>query len=796
MRGFGTDLRQAARGLARTRWVTGVVVFTLALGVGAPTAVFGVVNAVLLRPLPCPEADRLVSLKRINERGAISDEASGAAFLAWRDQARSLSDVASYTGARIDLRTGDGPRRVRGAVVSSSFFALLGSPSLLGRAQTLDRGVPQVVLGEYLWRRQFGGDRDIVGRSIVLNGESVAVAGVMPARFEFPPGAELWLGTAGRVPPHQARPLEDQSTRWNSNYLQVIGRLQPGVAPGSAQAELDAIGERLSSVNGGGNAPVLVPLRDALARSARAPLLILLGAVSLILLIACVNVSHLLLARALQRKQEIAVRMALGASRARVARLFLAESLILAAVGGGLGTLVALWLAPPLAALGPRGLRPESISADLRVIAFAVLLSLVAALMSSLIPALSGQPPAEALKEAGRGASMSGGGRVTRSVLVGLEVGLAVVLLAGAGLLARSYLHLQEVDTGFRAQGVLTADLFLPPARYARPADQVRFVDRVLAGLRARPDVELAAVVSQLPMSSTNSSRDVDLGRGDDAPSIDANLRSVAPDYLAALGIPLLAGRAIAAHDSAAAPVAVVNQLFARRAWPGESPLGKTILVQLDERPLTVIGVVGNILHSGMDSEARPEVYIPYPAEPRPTISVVVRGAVPPEQLAPALREVVAAVDPDLALVRLETMEQRIAASLQPTRFRTLLFVIAAGLALVLALVGIYGVIAYAVAHRRRELGIRLALGARPSRLVAGVVGQSLRPVAAGMVSGIAAALLLSRLLAGLLFGVSAGDPATYAAIALLAGAAAALASFVAARRATLIDPMTALRSE
>jgi putative ABC transport system permease protein len=796
MRGFHTDLRQAARGLARTPWVTAMIIVTLAVGIGAPTAVFSVVNAILLRPLPYPDADRLVMVWRVDERGHIADETSGAAFLAWREQARSLADMAAYRRANVDLRTGDGPQRLRAAIVTPSFFQVMGSPALLGRASSIENGARQVVLGERLWRRQFSGDRDILGRVIVVNGESVAVSGVMPASFEFPGGADMWLGAAGRVPEHGARPFQDQATRWDSNYIQVVGRVRAGVALGSAQAEMNAIGARLAADNPG-YTPSLVPLGDALASTSRAPLLIVLGAVSLILLIACVNVSHLLLARAMQRHHEIAVRMALGANRARVARLFFAESVVLAAVGGLVGTLVALWAAPPLVALGPRGFRAESISADPRVLGFAALLAFVAALTSSLIPALSGQPPAEALKQAGRATSMGSGGRFTRSVLVGLEVGLAVVLLATAGLLGRSYLRLQSVDTGFRPAGVLTADVVLPPVRYRTPAEETRFVERLLSAVRGRVGVKLAGVVTQLPMSASSSSRDVDIDPGADSGSIEADLRGTTPDYLGALGIPLLAGRAVTARDTAASePVAVVNELFARRAWPGENPLGKRIVVQLDQRRSLVVGVVGNILHSGLDSAPRPEVYMPYAAEPRPSVTVVVRGAVAPELLAPALRDAVASIDPDLALARVETMEQRIATSLQPTRFRTLLFVVAAALALVLALTGIYGVIAYAVTHRRRELGIRLALGARPGRLVAAVMAQSLRPVAAGLVAGVAASLLLARLLVGLLFGVAPTDPATYAAIAVVAAATAGLASFAAARKATMADPMSAIRAD
>jgi predicted permease len=796
MRGLATDLKQAVRGLARTPWVTGMVIVTLALGIGAPTAVFSVVNAVLLRPLPYPEADRLVRINRVNDRGQVNGSSSGAAFLALREQSRSFAEMASYDSTSFDLRTGSGPQPVRGAIVSPSFFTTFGSASLVGRAATSDAGARQVVLSERLWRRHFGGADDAVGRAIVLGGESFTIAGVMPAGFDFPRGAELWLGARGRVPDHPYRPHEDQSTVWDSNYLGIVARLRDGIDLPTAQAEMNAIGARLSR-EVPGNMPLLVSLRDALAGTTRAPLLILLGAVSLILLIACANVAHLLLARAMKREHEIAVRVALGANRARVARLFLAESAVLAAVGGALGTLVALWGAPPLVALGPSGLSGESISADARVLGFAAGVSFLAALLSSLMPALSGQPPAEALKQSGRSSSTGSRGRFARSTLLGLEVGLAVVLMAGAALLGRSYLRLHSVEPGFRAEGVLTADLSLPPARYPDAAPRIRFLDQVLADLRARADVELAGAVSLLPMSADNNGRYVGLGRGEDAPSIHADLRIATPDYLTALGVPLRAGRGLSREDTAQAPrVALVNDVFARRAWPGESPLGKTIVVDIDELPATVVGVAGNVLHSMSESEPRPQVYVPYTSEPRPAMSLVVRGRVPPDMLASAVRGAVARVDPDLALTAVETMEQRIASSLDPIRFRTLLFAVAAGLALVLALVGIYGVMVYSVAQRQRELGIRLALGARPGRLVAMVMTQSLRPVAAGIAAGVLASLALARILAGLLFDVSPTDTASHAAIALLAAGTAALACFAAARRVALLGPISAIRSE
>jgi putative ABC transport system permease protein len=793
MHGFLTDLRQAVRALLRSPGIALFVVATLGLGIGAPTAVFAVVNAVLLRPLPYPDGERLVAMDTTDANG-VPGGVSAAEAVAWREQSHGFADVAAYRGASFSLRGTDGPERISGANVSPSFFAVLGTPPLVGRVP--DAGERGVVIGESLWRRRFGGTREIVGQTITLNAESLVVAGVMPDSFRFPGDADVWVTPRGKVPEHPLRPTQDTTQDWGSYYLQAVGRLRPDVSIGAARAEMVALGTRLEAEHPDEQVVArLVPLRDALVGDSRDPLLILLGAVAVILLIACVNAAHLLLARAVKRRHEVAIRLALGAGRGRVARLFFAESVVLSVAAGVAGTILALWGTPALAALAPPGMPPDALRIDGRVLAVASALALAAAVAFSVLPAVSGLVSIGALTETSRGSTAGARGRRLRTALMTLEVALAVILLAGAGLLVKSFERLQGVDVGFRPEGAITADVNLPAAKYGDPAARVRFVDAVVGRLRARADIDAVGAVSRLPLSPGNSSRDIDLERNGKPEQVHADLRVATPDYFAALGVPLRAGRAFAPGDVSEAPrVAMVNELFARAAWPGENPVGKWVVATLDGERAEVVGVVGNVLHVGVDSPPRPEVYVPYAVDPWPFVTLVAHGRVPPATLAGTLRAEVAAIDPDQALNRVMTMEQRIAASLAGRRFSTLLLGISAAIALVLALAGIYGVVAYSVAQRRQEMGIRLALGASPSGLVGSVIAQSLRPVVAGVAVGVVAALGVTQALARMLFGVATTDVATYATIVALALVAAVLASFAAARRVATVDPMTALR--
>ncbi|HYV64915.1 MAG TPA: ADOP family duplicated permease, partial [Myxococcales bacterium] len=589
---------------------------------------------------------------------------------------------------------------------------------------------------------------------------------------------------------------EDTSADRQSQYLDVIARLRPGIGLDQARAELSALGlrfERQYPNDDAGRGFTLTPLREDAVGDLRPTLLVLAGAVALILLIACANVANLFLARAVGRSHEVAIRVALGATRARLVRWFLAESLVLAALGGALGLLLASWIAPGLAALAPRALAAGALQLDLRVLAFTAGLALATAVVFGLVPALHVESPAEALKEAGRTGTGSVRRARLRSALVVTEVALSLVLLIGAGLLVRSFARLQRVDPGFEPARVMTADLWLPAAKYPEMAQQAAFFHEVVRRLSAAPGVEAAGDGSRLPLSRGNSTRSVQPPGSPDK-TVDADYRLASPGYFAALRIPLRAGRGLTDADlQSGARVALVNEAFARRMWPEGDPLGRQIVVTVDAKPVGVVGVIGDVRHLGLQLPPRPEVYLPEGLEPWPFMSLVVRGK---GDLAGLLRASVAAVDRDQPITRLLTMEQRMADSLAPRRFSVVLVGALAAVAFVLAVTGIYGVMAYSVAQRTREMGIRLALGATPAAVLALVLRQAMRLVAAGVALGVAAALPLGRVLRTLLYGVSATDPGTFAALAALLCATAAAATLIAARRATSVDPALALRAE
>ena len=618
----------------------------------------------------------------------------------------------------------------------------------------------------------------------------------MESEVRHPDPVQIWVTPRHAVPEHPLRPAEDTSANRESQYLDVVARLRPGVALEQAQAELSALGvrfERLYPDEDKGRGFRLTPLREDTVGNLRPTLLVLSGAVALILLIACANVANLLLARSVGRSHEVAIRVALGATRARLLRSFLGESLVLAAVGGGSGLLLASWIAPGLAALAPRALAPGALQLDLRVLAFTAGLALATAVIFGLLPALHVDAPAEALKEAGHTGTGSAHRARLRSALVVAEVALALVLQIGAGLLVRSFARLQRVDPGFEPAGVMTADLWLPGTKYPQKAQQAAFFREVVRRVSAAPGVEAAGDVSRLPLTRGNSTRSVQPPGSPDK-NVDADYRLASPGYFAALRIPLRAGRGLTDVDlQSGARVALVNQAFVRQMWPEGEPLGRQIVLTSDAKPVEVVGVVGDVRHLGLDLPPRPEVYLPEGLEPWPFMSLVVRGR---GDLAGLLRASVAAGDRDQPITRLESMEQRMADSLAPRRFGVVLVGALAAVALVLAVTGIYGVMAYSVAQRTREMGIRLALGATPAAVLGLVLRQAMRLVAVGIVLGVAAALPLGRVLRTLLYGVTATDPGTFAALAALLCATAAAATLVAARRATSVDPALALRAE
>jgi putative ABC transport system permease protein len=791
------DLRFAVRSLAQRPGFTLVTCLALGLGIGANTAIFTVVNAAVLRPLPYIDADRVVVVYATARPSPAEQAISGGDFVDLRAQARSFSDMAAFRNSGFNLTGGDFPERLDGAVVSADFFEVLGARPFLGRPFAAMPGGPrEAMLSESLWRWRYSAWPGIVGQTITLNGDPFVVAGVMGSEVRHPDAVQIWVTPRHAVPEHPLRPAEDTSANRESQYLDVVARLRPGVALERAQAELSALGlrfERLYPNDDTGRGFKLTPLREDAVGNLRPTLLVLAGAVAFILLIACANIANLLLARAVGRSHEVAIRVALGATRAHLLRSFLAESLVLAALGGGSGLLLALWIAPGLAALSPRALAPGALQLDLRVLAFTAGLALATAVVFGLVPALEIDAPAEALKEAGRTGTGSIRRARLRSALVVAEVALSLVLLIGAGLLVRSFARLQRVDPGFEPAGVMTADLWLAGAKYPEKAQQAAFFREVVGRLSASPGVEAAGDVSRLPLTRGNSTRSVQpLGSPDK--NVDADYRIASPGYFAALRIPLRAGRGLTDADlQSGARVALVNEAFVRRMWPEGEPLGRQIVLTSDAKPLEVVGVIGDVRHLGLHLPPRPEVYLPEGLEPWPFMSLVVRGR---GDLADLVRASVAAVDRDQPITRLETMEQRMAESLAPRRFGVVLVGALAVVAFVLAVTGIYGVMTYSVAQRTREMGIRLALGATPAAVLGLVLRQAMRLVAAGIVLGIAAALPLGRVLRTLLYGVSATDPGTFAALAALLCATAAAATAVAARRATSVDPALALRAE
>ena len=792
MTGFLQDLRVAARGLVRRPGFSGIAVLALALGIGANTAIFSVIDAMLLRALPYPDPDRLVRVYRLGETGR---EAATSGYRAegWRAASRSFDEMAAFRRDSFTIDGPEGPTSVSGALVARGFFRVMGVRPLLGRLISEEAtGGREVVLSARMWRSRFDGARDVVGRTMTINGEQATVIGVVDDSFAYPVLAQLWLSPRWAVPEHPLRPAKDPTLNNDSNFLDVVARIRPDTTLEQARAEMNVVNLAVNTPDQPIGAIRLVPLRDSLVGETRTQLLVMFVAVGLILLIACANVAHLLLARALTRQHEIAVRLALGASRARLMRLFFAESLLLAGLGAALGVLLALWGAPPLVALGPTSLRNVAVTVDARVLAFTTLVALGTALLFGILPALSRRAAPESLSD--RTATTDARRGRLRAVLLGGEVALSLVLLVGAGLLVRSLVELASVDPGFRARTALTAEVSLPAQRYPEPEQRAQFHARLVETLRAIPGVEAAGAVSRVPLSRGNSSRTVNL---DDGRDLDADLRVVTPGYLDALGVPLLTGRDFTTADRrGAARVVLVNAAFARLMYPDGQALGHRVTVDLDGESAEIVGVVGDLHHTGLDRDVNPEIYTAAAVDPWPFMTFVVRGPVAPEVLAASMRRAVHEVDGQLAINEIMTMDQRIDTWFEGRRFAASVLGVLAGLAALLALVGIYGVISFSVAQRTRELGIRSALGARPRELLLLVVGQSMRPVLLGVVAGLLGAFGATRLLASMLFGVSTADPLTFVIVPVALASCAALAALAASRRATRVDPMVALRSE
>ncbi|HEV2915194.1 MAG TPA: ABC transporter permease [Pyrinomonadaceae bacterium] len=803
------DLRYGVRVLIKNPGFTLIAIIALALGIGANTAIFSVVNAVLLRPLPFEDSERLVNVWSGNaKRGIKRYPTSYPNFADWRDQNRVFEHMAAYGETSVVLSGIEASEQIDGQMASGDLFKVLGVKAALGRVYSREDeesgSLRVAVISHDLWQRRFGADPKVVGRQIMLDGNSFTLLGVMPQGFSFP------LGQA-RDPQFWAplNPKSETNMERGANYLGVAARLRPDVSLQQAQAEMDTIARKLEQdypEKNTGRSINLVTMYEGVVGNIRPSLFVLLGAVGFVLLIACANVANLLLARGASRQKEIAIRTALGARRSRIVRQLLTESLLLSICAGAVGLLIALWGVDLLGTAIPVDIpRVKDIGLDSRVLGFTVAVSLLTGLIFGLAPALSTSKTDlnETLKEGGRSSTQSIRRNRVRSLLVVSEVALSLVLLVGAGLLIRSFLQLQTVNPGFDPHNVLTASIALPSAKYAEERQQAEFFNQLLERAAAQPGVQTVGITSLLPLSGQIAQNVFNIeGRPPLPPGerLTAHARVISPEYLRALGIPLLKGRNFSSQDTSNAPkVLIINETLARRYFPGEDPIGKRVTPTIAENfTAEIIGIVGDVRHMTLDTEVTPEFYVSHLQLPQPYMTIVARAAESSNaaSLTAGLRSAVQQVDADQPLSDVRTMEQVLADSTARRRFNTLLLGLFASLALVLAAVGIFGVMSYSVTQRTHEIGIRMALGARESDVLRMIVGQGMILAVIGLAVGLAAAFGLTRLMSSLLYGVSATDPLTFAGVSLLLAAVALVASYIPARRATKVDPMVALRYE
>jgi putative ABC transport system permease protein len=815
------DLRYGVRMLLKNPGITFVVILALALGIGANTAIFSVVDAVLLRPLPYPESERLVF---INETSKAMDEISVSYpnFTDWRNQNHVFEKIGVYNRESYNLTgTGEAERIITGQVSADLFAALRVNPAL-GRLFTNDEdkpgAAPVVLLSYPLWQRRFGGQAGILNQPITLNNKSYTVIGIMPEGYQFPSRVDMW------VPVGQLSGSASWLQRGNHPGLYGVARLKPGVSFAQAKAEMDTIGANLEKQyqdSNAGNGIGMHPLLEVFVGDIRRALWVLFFAVAFVLLIACANIANLLLARAQSRQKEMAIRAAMGAGRWRIARQLLTESVLLALIGGTLGLLIAQWGIKLILYISPDAIpRSREISLDWRVFVFTIGVSVVTGILFGLFPALQAGvvDVHETLKETGRGAS---GRHWLRSSLVIVEVGTTLVLLIGAGLMIRSFYRLQKVNPGFSYEHLTSFSVALPEKKYESAEQREQFYDRLLENLHALPGVEATAAASGLPLGNNGwqTSFVVD-GRPrppkDQTPLMEACL--VTPDYFKAMSIPVKSGRVFNSHDDRSsiagkdlskldedqkqmAPLnaIVIDEEFARRHWPNEEAVGKRIKMGGEKNPisLTVLGVVGRVKMEGLSQDSnRVQGYFPHAQVPNGSMTVIIKAAGDPNQLIAAVRQKVREIDPDQPIYAIRTMDDIRAESVAPERLNLTLLSIFAGIALVLAVVGIYGVMSYSVTQRTHEIGIRMAIGAQPRDVFRMIIRQGMMLALIGVAAGLLGAFLLTRLMASLLFGVEPTDPATFAAIALLLTGVALVACYVPGRRATKVDPVVSLRYE
>ncbi len=813
MSSFWQDVRYALRGFRRAPGFFVVAVVTLALGIGATTSIFSVVNGIVLRPLPFPDPDRLVRLYT-TEGSRDRDNHAGANFVDIKTQNESLEHLAGFSTGRYNVAGLDAPRVVRGATVTSDFFSVFGVNAVLGRTLSPDVDLPggdrALVISFGLWQSQFGGDVAIIGKSLTVDGTQYSVVGVMPNGFSYPGPTQFWAESEFEVPDPPFDLGGDPSLNRGAQYFNAVGRLGETVTLAQAQGEMNGLAERLEEAYPEANANEglnVVPLHDSIVGDdLRSTLYVLLGAVGFLLLIACSNVANLLLVRASGRDKEIVVRTALGAGRLRILRQLVSESVVLALVGAVVGLFVAVWGTNALLGFAPEGIpRVSEVGADIRVLAFTISVALGTGVLFGFAPAT------QLFKSDFQTATAVGGSRQTagkrrsrlRSGLIVAEVAVSLLLLVGAGLTIRTFVELNKVDPGFDPQTTLSARVEIPEARYQTEAEQQEFYREVVDRVSALPGVQSAGGVLSLPI---NSGIEGDLifvieGRplvpGEET---HGGYQLATPDYFSTLGIPVIRGRVFTAADDADAPrVAVINQALADLYWSDDDPIGKRVTWNDpgdDAVWSTIVGIVGDTRHDGLDEPPRPEIFRPYAQVPMPYMTLVVRSPMDMASLTAAVRNTVIDIDPQQPIYEVLSMERVLFDSLGSNRFNMYLLVTFSLTAIVLAGVGLYGVLSFSVAQRSNEIGIRMALGARAGGVVGRVLNEGIRLTIVGLVIGTGAAIGLTRLMSSMIHGVSATDPATFAGGAVLLVAIALAASLIPAHRASKVSPMEVLKVE
>ncbi len=806
------DFKFGLRLMLKNPGFTAVAVLTIALGIGVNTAMFSVVHGVLLQSLPFQNPDKIVMLwMRFTGIGIPKDRnaVSVPEFMDLRQHFKVFSHLAAINTDSFNVSAGDRPEHIDGAAVSPSFFPLLGVQPILGRGFVADEETPgrdTVALISYgLWQRRFGSDPSLPGRMINVNGRSFQIIGVLPKGFTFPEETDLWT-------PLAFSPQDLSADQRGNHYLSVVARIRDTVSPETAMTDMEVVSQRI--IEGAPNYPyqrfgfrvIMNPLLEEMVGDLRPALLILMGAVALVLLIACTNVANLLLAKASSREREMAIRTALGAGKGRLVRQLLAESIVLSLLGAVAGLVLAAWSLRVLTRQAESALpRIAQVHLNLPVLGFTMGVALVTGILFGLWPALQASSAFthEALKEGGRSGTEGRGHHRLRGILVVAEVTLSLVLLAGAGLLIRSFWRLEDVDPGFQAQNVLTLRLSLPEARYGDPVKIRNFYRELVRRVRELPGVQAAGAISALPLSGQGSSGTTTIDTEavpPDRRTPEADMRPITPGFFQAMRIDLLRGRYFEEQDSETAnPVAIIDESMASTFWPNEDPIGKRLHRGGGKSTapwMAIVGVVRHVRFRTLESASRVQVYWPEAQNPWPNLSLAIRAGSNPRGLVSAIEHQVQAIDPEEPVYAVRMMDELLARSLAQRRLSMLLLSLFAGLALILAAVGIYGVISYSVEQRTRELGIRMALGAGRTQVLGMILGHSLRLILAGVVLGLAGSLALTRLMSGLLFNVTASDPSTFAIVAGILLAVGLVAGYLPAHRATLINPVGALRQE